>query len=69
MAVKHKVRTKDGGFKQVDITRNQAIALFCTECLGFEENPKDCTSVNCALYPFRKKSRMALFSDDKEKST
>lgn len=63
MAVKHKVRTKDGGFKKVEITRNQAIALHCTECMGFEENPSECTSVNCALYPFRKKTRLALFGD------
>lgn len=60
MSVKHTVRTKQGGLKEVDITRNKAIALHCTECLGYEDNPKECTSVNCALYPFRKKTTLAL---------
>ena len=63
MAIKHTVRTKDGGIKTVEINRGQAIALHCSECLGWEENPKDCTSVNCALYPFRKSSRLAHVGD------
>jgi hypothetical protein len=60
MAVKHTVRTKKGTLKEVEITRNLAIALHCTECMGHEENPALCTSVNCALYPFRKRTRLAL---------
>lgn len=60
MSIKHTVRTKDGNLKEVDITRNQAIALHCTECMGYEDHPKNCTSVNCALYPYRKITRLAL---------
>jgi len=60
MAVKQTIRTKAGTLKEVEITRNQAIALHCTECMGHEENPLDCTSVNCALYPFRKRTRLGL---------
>ena len=59
MAVQHTVRTKDGGFKKVTINRSQAIALHCTECMGYSENPSKCTSKNCALYPFRKKTQLA----------
>jgi hypothetical protein len=28
-------------------------------CLGFEENPKNCTSRMCPLYPFRGKTLLA----------
>ena len=48
-------------------TRGLAIKLFCTACMGFETNPSSCASPNCALFPFRKKTRRAYESDpDKE---
>jgi len=63
MATKHTVRTKDGKTKEVTINRNQAIALHCSECMGWEENPMGCTSVLCALYPFRRNIRLAHVGD------
>jgi len=60
MSVEHKIRTKSGTLKAVTITRNQAIALHCTECMGHEESPAVCTSVHCALYPFRKRTRLGI---------
>jgi hypothetical protein len=50
----HTVRTADGGTIQIaNLSRGRAIKLFCTECLGWETHPKDCTATNCALFPFR----------------
>ena len=49
----HTVRTKDGGQKALNYGRKQAILLHCTECLGWEIHPRDCTSPLCPLYPFR----------------
>ena len=61
MAVKHTVRTRDGGKKTFDnLTRNKAIAMHCTECMGWGDNPKTCTSPNCALFPFRKKTESTI---------
>ena len=62
--MKHTVRTRDYGTtkKVVDIdsyTRGKAIKVFCTECLGFEDNPKDCTAKMCPLFPFRGKTQVA----------
>ena len=62
MAVKHTVLTEDGGTKTVTINRSQAIAIHCTACMG-DQNPSDCSSPMCALYPFRKKTRMAMHGD------
>lgn len=59
MAVKHQVGTKSGGLKEIDITRSLAIKAFCTECMGWD-HPKDCTSVNCPLYPFRGKTNITI---------
>lgn len=54
MAVSHKIR-KDGkgNFKTIKLTARRAIIEHCKECLGWETNPKECSSCNCALYPFR----------------
>lgn len=64
----HTVRTnRSDGAGRITITpytRGIAIRLHCTECLGFEGDPKDYTSPNCALYPFRKKTYKAY---EKEK--
>ena len=49
----HVVRTRDGGTKAIKCGRKQAIYLMCMECLGWEANPKDCTSPLCPLFPFR----------------
>ena len=57
----HTVRTADGGRVRVRLTPRMAIALFCTECLGFEGNPKtDCTSPLCPLFPYRRKTMASV---------
>lgn len=57
--MKHTIRTKDGGLKEVDIQRTQAIKAFCTECMGFETHPEKCADSHCALFPFRGKTNLA----------
>ena len=47
------VRAKNGGLVELNYGRKQAVFLMCVECLGFEDDPKDCTSTHCPLYPFR----------------
>ena len=55
MSVKHIIRTKDGKTTEVELTRQQAITFFCTECMGFEAaEVKKCTANLCPLYPYRK---------------
>jgi hypothetical protein len=37
----------------LSLTARRAIIEHCKECMGWETNPRECTSLNCALYPFR----------------
>ena len=54
MSVTHTVRTADGGTKEFDsYHRAFAIKAHCTECMGWEGRPYDCTATLCPLYPFR----------------
>lgn len=54
MAINHTIRHKDGGTVEIkNMTRNDAIRLMCTECMGWESLPKDCTSQFCPLFPYR----------------
>ena len=55
-SARHSVRAADGGLLELRLTRKLAMACFCTECLGFEDNPADCTAVLCPMYPFRAKT-------------
>lgn len=61
----HEVKTMEGKLLMVEgLTPKLAIKLFCTECFGYEGNPKKlCTSTHCALFPFRGQSRLARQSD------
>ena len=52
----HTVRAKNGLLITLRLTRKLAMACFCTECLGWEDNPADCTAPLCPLYPFRSKT-------------
>ena len=52
----HAVRTSSGGQRMLRYGKKQAIRLKCTECLGWETHPNDCTGVLCPLYPFRGKT-------------
>lgn len=50
----HTVRHKDGGTVTINnYIRSKAIKLMCSECMGFDENPKNCTDNRCPLFPFR----------------
>jgi hypothetical protein len=59
----HVIRTADGGQKKVKLTRALAVRLLCVECLGFEGDPKDCTSPLCPVYPFRGGTRLSRLGD------
>jgi hypothetical protein len=53
----HPVRTSSGGKRTLKYGGKQAIRLKCTECLGWETHPRECTGVLCPLYPFRGSTR------------
>ncbi len=56
---KHTIHDKNGNPITVNLTRSLAIKACCTECLGFEDNPSNCTSLFCPLYPFRGKTMIS----------
>ena len=67
-AITHTVRAKDGGtvtFK--NYTRAMADRIGCTECLGWEGDPKDCTSPLCPHFPFRKRTLATQHGDSVQK--
>jgi hypothetical protein len=49
----HTIRAADGGTVTAKLNRGKAIKAMCTECMGFEGNPRDCTSKLCPLFPWR----------------
>ena len=51
-----KIRNPHGGTVETNLTPQQAIRAFCTECLGWQGDPKDCASVLCPVWPYRGKS-------------
>jgi hypothetical protein len=61
MQAGHTVKKEGGGtvlIKPYSIRR--AIALNCTECMGFAAGEvKDCTSPTCPLFPFRRGTMLA----------
>ena len=60
----HTVKTMDGGTLEVPgLTRALAIKLLCTECLGWEGDPKECTAVHCPVFPFRGRTRLSRGAD------
>jgi len=62
----HTVRTADGGTKEVkNLTRTLAVKMLCTECLGFEGDPKECTSPMCPVWPFRRRTLATMRGDKK----
>ena len=53
----HTVRCKDGRLVNfLRYGRKLAMACFCTECLGWETNPSECTAPLCPLFPYRVKT-------------
>lgn len=63
----HTIHIRDGGTKTLNITRDLAIKLFCTECLGYETHPKDCTSKFCPLYPYRGKTQCGFSKNSRKR--
>ena len=52
--ITHKIRTKNGKLKSVQLTARTAIMSFCKECMGFVETEvRPCTDKHCPLYLFR----------------
>ena len=51
--VLHTVRTSTNGRRELRYGRELAIRMKCTECLGWEGDPAECTAPLCPLYPFR----------------
>jgi len=61
----HTIRHKNGGLVEIETDLRTAIEVQCTECMGYDD-PKECTSINCSLYPFRKKSTLAIKTRSKD---
>ena len=61
MKKKHKIRSAEGSGEMIDVelTPMKAIKAMCTECMGFEDHPKNCTAVSCPLFPYRGQTRLA----------
>lgn len=63
-AINHVLRTKDGGTRHfARYGRKLAIAAMCTECLGWDDNPRDCTAPMCPLFPYRARTQATLRGD------
>jgi hypothetical protein len=64
--MKHTVRTSNNKTIEVNnYIRSMAIKLMCTECLGWETHPSECTSPLCPLFPFKGKTLKAIIREDK----
>lgn len=59
----HTMRTADEGTITLKVSRKLVMAAFCTECLGFEGDPRDCTAPLCPLYPYRIGTQTTLTGD------
>ncbi len=52
--IKHTIRCKKSGTREVLLTPLKALRFFCIECMGFSAfEVKKCTSPLCQLFPFR----------------
>ena len=69
MSVKHTIRTKDGGRRDVVITPLRAIRLYCLECCGWQvREVRLCVANECPLWPYRM-GRRPTMPQDPEKPT
>lgn len=60
-AKSHRVRTADRGFILLHpYPKGLAVKAMCTECMGFEGNPSECTALTCPLFPYRGKTQRTL---------
>ena len=63
-SVKHSNYNKDRTLIELDnYTRQRAITVYCTECEGWEGNVRDCTAVECPLFPYRRKTYATIKND------
>lgn len=51
--VLHAIRTSTNGTRELRYGRELAIRMMCTQCLGWEADPAECTAPLCPLFPFR----------------
>ena len=52
--IKHEIRTKDEGLKEISLTPIKAIRNHCLECTGWLAHEVErCTGKLCPLYPYR----------------
>ncbi len=52
--IKHTIRSKDGGNKEVYLSPLKAIRHNCLECVSWSAHEvKHCTAKLCPLYPYR----------------
>ncbi len=52
--IKHTIRSKDGGTKEVSLSPLKAIRLNCLECVCWSaQEVKYCTAKLCPLYTYR----------------
>lgn len=66
----HTIRHADEGTITLNsFTKDKAIKCMCSECMGFEERPEDCTDFKCPLFPYRGTTLLnrVRFDDEKMK--
>ena len=52
--IKHTIRSKDGGTREVSLSSLRAVRNHCLECVGWSPlEVKNCKSPLCSLFPFR----------------
>jgi hypothetical protein len=52
--IRHTIRSKDGGTKEISLTPLKAIRNKCLECVYWSASEvKRCTSKLCSLHPYR----------------
>jgi len=59
-SITHTVRARNGKLVQLKLSRVLAMKIHCTECMGFESDPMDCTAKLCALYPWRRRTQSTI---------
>ena len=59
------IRMSDGSCKDITLNRSKAIKAKCTECMGWEGDPKQCTAIHCPLYPWRGRTLITRAGKDR----
>lgn len=62
--ITHTVRHRDGGTVTIErYSRTKAIKLWCSECMGFEEDVLECTDKKCPFFPFKRRTTLNRIRD------